>query len=126
MTATIVFGVRFSCPALLLRRSGQLPTLLTEAVDSLVVEVAAGRDTSGWAVVATGGYGRSEMCLQSDIDIMILGHPEPQVVRQMFYPLWDTGMKVGHSVRSVKDAAAAAAENIETLCSLLSARLILG
>jgi len=104
----------------------ELPGLLTEAVDSLVIEVATGLDTSGWAVVATGGYGRSEMCLQSDIDIMILGRPSQETVRQMFYPLWDTGMKVGHSVRSVKEAAAGASENVETLCSLLSARLIHG
>jgi [protein-PII] uridylyltransferase len=100
--------------------------LLTQAVDSLVIELAAGLDISGWAVVATGGYGRSEMCLQSDIDIMILGRPSQETVRQLFYPLWDTGIKVGHSVRSVKEAAAGAAENLETLCSLLSARLILG
>ncbi|HSO50008.1 MAG TPA: hypothetical protein VLS86_05635, partial [Acidimicrobiia bacterium] len=104
----------------------ELPGLLTQAVDSLVIEVAAGLDMSGWVVVATGGYGRSEMCLQSDIDIMILGRPSQETVRQLFYPLWDTGMKVGHSVRSVKEAAAGAAENLETLCSLLSARLILG
>ena len=104
----------------------ELPLLLTEAVDSLVSEVAAHLDTSGWAAVATGGYGRSEMCLQSDIDIMILGHPSQDAVRQLFYPLWDTGMKVGHSVRSVKEAVDGAAENVETLCSLLSARLILG
>ena len=103
-----------------------LPGLLTETVDSLVIEVAAGLDMSGWAVVATGGYGRTEMCLQSDIDIMILGRPSQETVRQLFYPLWDTGMKVGHSVRSVKEATAGAAENLETLCSLLSARLILG
>ena len=103
-----------------------LPRALTEAVDALIVEVAEGLDSSDWAVVATGGYGRNEMCLQSDIDIMILGQPAPEVVRQMFYPLWDTGMKVGHSVRSLKEAIAGATESMETLCSLLSARLVLG
>ncbi|HEY6627866.1 MAG TPA: hypothetical protein VI193_02655, partial [Acidimicrobiia bacterium] len=103
-----------------------LPRALTEAVDALIVEVAEGLDASDWAVVATGGYGRSEMCLQSDIDIMILGNPAPGVVRQMFYPLWDTGMKVGHSVRSLKEAIVGATESMETLCSLLSARLVLG
>lgn len=104
----------------------ELPRLLTQAVDSLVIEVATGLDTSGWAVVATGGYGRSEMCLHSDIDVMILGNPSQESVRRMFYPLWDTGMKVGHSVRSVKEAAASASENLETLCSLLTTRLVLG
>jgi [protein-PII] uridylyltransferase len=104
----------------------ELPRLLTEAVDSLVREVATDLDTSGWTVVATGGYGRAEMCLQSDIDIMILGRPSQETVRQLFYPLWDTGMKVGHSVRSIKDALDGAAENLETLCSLLTARLVVG
>ena len=103
-----------------------LPGRLTGAIDSLILEIVHGRNTSGWAVVAVGGYGRSEMCLQSDIDVMLLGAVPPDAVRQVLYPLWDTGMKVGHSVRTVKEALGAAAENIETLCSLLTTRVITG
>ena len=103
-----------------------LPGRLTGAIDSLILEIVHGRNTSGWAVVAVGGYGRSEMCLHSDIDVMLLGAVPPDAVRQVLYPLWDTGMKVGHSVRTVKEALVAAGENIETLCSLLTTRVITG
>jgi [protein-PII] uridylyltransferase len=103
-----------------------LPGRLTGAIDSLILEIVHGRNTSGWAVVALGGYGRVEMCLHSDIDVMLLGTVPPDAVRQVLYPLWDTGMKVGHSVRTVKEAITAAGENLETLCSLLTTRLITG
>ncbi len=103
-----------------------LPGRLTGAIDALILEIVHGRNTSGWAVVAVGGYGRSEMCLHSDIDVMLLGDVPPDAVRQVLYPLWDTGMKVGHSVRTVKEAVTAAGENIETLCSLLTTRVITG
>ena len=103
-----------------------LPAQLTAAIDALILEIVRGRNTSGWAVVAVGGYGRSEMCLQSDIDVMLLGDVPADAVRQVLYPLWDTGVKVGHSVRTVKEAVTAATENIETLCSLLTTRVITG
>ncbi len=103
-----------------------LPGRLTGATDSLIHEIVHGRNTSGWAVVAVGGYGRSEMCLHSDIDVMLLGAVPPDAVRQVLYPLWDTGMRVGHSVRTVKEAVTASVENVETLCSLLTMRVITG
>ena len=103
-----------------------LPGRITAAVDSLILEIVQGRNTSGWAVVAVGGFGRSEMCLHSDIDVMLLGEVPSDAVRQVLYPLWDTGLKVGHSVRTVKEALTAASESIETLCSLLTTRAITG
>jgi [protein-PII] uridylyltransferase len=99
----------------------QLTTALDRDVASLVP--AQGRS----ALVAVGGYGRGELCLHSDVDLMLL-HPGsvPAGAERVFYPLWDAGLKVGHAVRSVREAIQAAREHIETLTALLDARLVAG
>ena len=58
------------------------------------------------ALIATGGYGRSEVAPFSDVDLMFLlpykltAHSE-QIVEFTLYMLWDLGLKVGHATRSV-------------------------
>jgi len=80
------------------------------------------------AVVAVGGYGRGELCLYSDVDVMLLhgGHLPPGAVEAVLYPLWDARLTVGHAVRSVKEALTAARERTETATALLDARLVAG
>jgi [protein-PII] uridylyltransferase len=80
------------------------------------------------AVVALGGYGRGEQCLHSDVDVMLLhevADPD-RLARHVLYPLWDANLKVGHSVRTVAEAVDAARSRLDTLTSLLSARLVAG
>lgn len=85
-------------------------------------------DLTGAAVVAIGGYGRHRLCLHSDVDVMLLvGSAEPtDVTRAVLYPLWDAKVAVGHSVRTPEEAVTAAGEGLETLCSLLTARVVAG
>lgn len=86
------------------------------------------------AVVATGGYGRSELNPFSDVDIMFLhnslGATLPpnikEVVTQMLYLLWDVGFKVGHSTRNIASAVAHANEDMLSKTSLLESRLVAG
>ena len=101
---------------------------LTDALDASLVELAAPLLRPGFALVAVGGYGRREQCRHSDIDLMLLfaGEPDRAVVDGVLYPLWDSGVPVGHSVRSVAQVAGAARENVETLTALLDARLVSG
>jgi [protein-PII] uridylyltransferase len=100
---------------------------LTAGLDSALRELAADL-APGAAVVALGGYGRREQCLWSDIDVMLLrrgGDPDP-MVRAVLYPLWDAHLKVGHSVRTIEESREAGRERLDTLTSLLSARLVAG
>jgi [protein-PII] uridylyltransferase len=86
--------------------------------------------TTGLALVACGGYGRRELSLQSDIDVVLLHsgrHGElGAVADRIWYPIWDQGLKLGHSVRTVKEALALAADDLDTATSLLDARHLAG
>jgi [protein-PII] uridylyltransferase len=101
--------------------------VLTTALDSSIEHLFAqvGADS---AVVALGSYGRGELCLWSDVDLMLLhaGADTDRLVKSVFYPLWDANLKVGHSVRTVRECGVAARERIDSMTSLLSARLVAG
>jgi [protein-PII] uridylyltransferase len=104
---------------------GDLCLRLTAALDEDVAGLLPGGGRL--ALVAVGGYGRRELCLYSDIDLMLLHSGSvPSGAERVFYPLWDAGLKVGHAVRSSREAIQAAREHIETLTALLDARLIAG
>jgi [protein-PII] uridylyltransferase len=95
------------------------------------------------AVVALGGYGRSELNPHSDIDLMFL-HEGQVVANQtralpllekmmngVWLPLFDLGLKPGHSVRTIAECMAMANDkadprSVETKTSLIEARLIIG
>lgn len=80
------------------------------------------------AVVAIGGYGRAELSPYSDVDLMVLhAIADPsEMAAALFRPLWDAKLRVGHSVRTVKEASAAAKERFDTQTTLLTGRLLVG
>lgn len=101
--------------------------LLADALDNGIRALAAPVARHGLVFVALGGYGRREQCRHSDIDIMVLSPTVPSDgANAVLYPLWDTGLKVGHSVRTIADAIESARANVETYTSLLDARCIAG
>ncbi|MCU1353823.1 MAG: glnD [Acidimicrobiales bacterium] len=81
------------------------------------------------ALVAVGGYGRSELCPGSDLDLLIVGRPGEDVTalaEAIWYPIWDEGLKLGHAVRTPKEALALAADDLDTATSLLAGRHLAG
>lgn len=101
-----------------------LATRLSALLDAALVELT-GPDATH-AVVAAGGYGRSEQQRHSDVDVMLLVQHGGEQEARTLYPLWDAGLKVGHSVRTVPQAAEAMAASIETFTALLDARFVTG
>lgn len=83
------------------------------------------------AIIALGGYGRRHLCLQSDIDLLVLfggriaAHQE-RFLRAFLHPLWDLGIIVGHQVREIEEFAELEAGNPEFLLALLDARPVAG
>ena len=83
------------------------------------------------AVMAVGGYGRSEMSPHSDVDIAFLvgGRKTAwceQVVEAMLYLLWDLGLKVGHSTRTLDEAMRLAKGDLTIRTALLEGRYVWG
>ena len=101
---------------------------LSDALDESLRALAAPLASESVALVAVGGYGRREQCRHSDVDLMLLFAREPErpVVDAVLYPLWDGGLKVGHSVRTLRQVAGAARDSLETFTALLDARLVAG
>src|SRR4030042_4051079 len=84
-----------------------------------------------FAYVAMGGYGRRELCLHSDIDILLLfGKKVPgqakTMMQEIFFPLWDLGLDLGYGTRTIGECLSIARKNFEVLTSLLDARFISG
>jgi [protein-PII] uridylyltransferase len=82
-------------------------------------------------LMAVGGYGRSEMAPHSDVDIAFL-HPTrhapwcEQVIEAILYFLWDLGLKVGHSSRSVDEMIRLARADLTIRTALLEGRFVWG
>ncbi len=84
-----------------------------------------------WALVAVGGYGRGELHPASDIDILLLVPQAPGLagsaaVEHLVTFLWDIGLEVGHSVRTVAECAEESVGNVSVMTTLIEARLLAG
>jgi len=86
---------------------------------------------TAFTLIALGGYGREEQCINSDIDILILFEKKipanaEALIQDIVYPLWDAGFEVGHSVRTIKESLSIAFERFDVLTTMLDARFICG
>ncbi len=83
------------------------------------------------AIVALGSYGREQLCVHSDIDLMIVykkvdGYNTNLIIEKLLYLAWDAGLKLGHRVHETDDLFKAAGEDITIRTSLMESRLIAG
>ncbi|MFD6909981.1 [protein-PII] uridylyltransferase, partial [Streptomyces sp. NPDC060077] len=93
---------------------------------------AAGAEVPrGVSLVAVGGYGRAELSPRSDLDLLLLHDGgDPQAVAtladRLWYPVWDLGLALDHSVRTPAEARRTAGEDLKVQLGLLDARHIAG
>ncbi len=83
------------------------------------------------AIVALGSYGREQLCVHSDIDLLIVYEPTPGynidlIIEKLLYLAWDAGLKLGHRVHEVEDLFKASNEDITIKTALMESRLITG
>src|SRR5216110_86289 len=116
-------------------RRAELIDILLQYVFSAAAAAARenGRAEVPLALIALGGYGRGELNPFSDIDVMLLHRQRDEIsphleemVNQVLYLLWDSGFKVGHSTRSIKEAIAQANRDMRTKTAMLESRFLAG
>ncbi|MDA1132882.1 MAG: [protein-PII] uridylyltransferase, partial [Proteobacteria bacterium] len=107
--------------------------LIRVAHDAAAAEYPSANPTSAdrLAIAAVGGYGRGELAPFSDIDLLFLFPYKQtprgeQVVEYILYLLWDLGVKVGHSTRSIDDCVRLAKQDLTIRTALLEARFLWG
>ena len=106
----------------------------TAAADALCQQAfsqAVGVDAStpGLTLVAVGGFGRGELAPFSDLDVVLV-HEEGldlgEIPTKLWYPLWDSGVRLDHSVRSVEEMVTAATADVRVALGLLDVRHLAG
>ena len=83
----------------------------------------------GVALVALGGLGRRECAPKADIDLVLVHKGLPDVwpvAEKIWYPIWDAGLTLDHSVRTIDEALAVATEDTKAGLGLLDARHVAG
>src|SRR5467141_1008386 len=83
------------------------------------------------ALLAVGGYGRGELYPHSDIDVLVLLQDSASAgpaakIEELVGRVWDTGLELAHSVRTVAECVEEAAKDVTVMTSLLEARLLAG
>jgi [protein-PII] uridylyltransferase len=83
------------------------------------------------ALIAVGGYGRAALFPHSDVDVLILLPQRPDAILQnsleaMIGAFWDSGIEVGHSVRTIEDCIAMAQSDVTVQTTMLESRLVTG
>lgn len=83
------------------------------------------------ALAALGSYGRRELCLGSDVDLLVihqgrLSRGASEIIRRILYTLWDVKLEVGHSVLTFQECNRLALSDFRFLTSLMDARFLLG
>ncbi|BAO44076.1 [protein-PII] uridylyltransferase [Thiolapillus brandeum] len=89
------------------------------------------REGEAAALVAVGGYGRGELHPASDVDVLILVENPPEdeaaeKLERLVTFLWDIGLEIGHSVRTLKQCVEAALGDVTIVTNLMESRFLVG
>lgn len=90
---------------------------------------STGHSRHGTALVAVGGYGRGELSPGSDLDLVLLHSGKDDVealAEKIWYPVWDSGMRLDHSVRTPEQTRRLASSDLAVLLGLLDVRHLAG
>jgi [protein-PII] uridylyltransferase len=114
------------------KNTAQLLKKQTQLIDKLLKEIWLQANIhSEVALIAVGGYGRGELFPYSDIDLLIMlpnqhDYVLNEQIENLIGQLWDIGLSVGHSVRTLEECLNEAAHDVTVQTNLLEARLLAG
>ncbi|MGK5444558.1 [protein-PII] uridylyltransferase [Micromonospora sp. URMC 105] len=95
--------------------------------DAWLGSLLPGRD--GIALVAVGGLGRRQCAPHGDLDLVLLHAGVPgidELAASLWYPVWDAGVRLDHSVRTLAEALSVAQDDVKVALALLDARFVAG
>jgi len=103
-------------------------------IDGLLIDLWSKLEAnSECCLIAVGGYGRGELYPHSDIDLLLLTPDQPKIhstlnqeIEQLIGLMWDIGLNVGHSVRSLQECVLEAEKDVTVQTNLLESRLLAG
>lgn len=113
-------------------RRAALASLTDDWLTALFATAAEATGVRGAALVAVGGYGRGELSPRSDLDLLLLhdGNADAGAIASLadriWYPVWDLGLALDHSVRTPAEARKTAGEDLKVQLGLLDARPVAG
>ncbi|MFI1648753.1 [protein-PII] uridylyltransferase [Streptomyces avidinii] len=113
-------------------RRSALAGLTDEWLNALFAAAVRETGVRGATLVAVGGYGRAELSPRSDLDLLLLhdGKADPRALSaladRVWYPVWDLGLALDHSVRTPAEARRTATEDLKVHLGLLDARTVAG
>ena len=109
----------------------QMIRLIHDYASAVLAPAQSGKQPCALTIIAAGGFGREEMAPHSDVDLAFLCEkPEDErtvkLIEAILYLLWDLGLTVGHSVRSIDDNVTMSKTDGTILTSLLESRYLWG
>lgn len=110
----------------------QLRETLVDSLDTWLNALFAesGAPNEGVALVAVGGLGRKESSFGSDLDLVLLHSVDAAAITELsdklWYPIWDSGISLDHSVRTVGQTLAVADDDLKAVLGLLDIRHVAG
>ena len=107
---------------------------LSDATDEwlrglFTVAIEGNKSADDIALIAVGGYGRRELAPCSDLDLLLVHKSVKNVsdiASRLWYPVWDAGLKLGHSVRTPKETIKLCETDLDTATALVTARVVAG
>jgi len=103
---------------------------LSQLTDGWLAQlIDAEADPKGIALAAVGGYGRRELSPGSDVDVVLVHSGRRDiaaVAERIWYPVWDSGVRLDHSVRTTAQARRVASSDLPAALGLLDARHVAG
>lgn len=107
---------------------------LVSTLDEIILEICIKHNlvaTNEFCIIALGSYGREELCLYSDIDLLILHEPTVHPsslarVENFIQNCWDIGLEIGHQITTVNACAELASKELTVISSILDNRYLFG